>query len=309
MRIGIVFNPSARGEQARRFLAALQALAPGCDLFPTRGPGCAAQLAAAACQRGIEILVAAGGDGTVSEVADGMASIPGALEAVRLAIIPLGTINVFARELGIPRRIERAWQVIRDGRELRVDLPRVELHDLAAPRQRHFVQLAGCGLDSRAIAAVNWDWKKRVGPLAYVGAALGVMRGAQPRVGIRAGNRSLEGELVLVGNGRFYAGDVTAFPGASLHDGVLDARVFPRVTLLTLCRFGLAWLARRPLSRSVAAVLQGTRFELTSPAPLPVEVDGDNVGFLPATFTVPRERLRVLVPRLPTPGAAPRAIP
>jgi diacylglycerol kinase family enzyme len=122
------------------------------------------------------------------------------------------------------------------------------------------------------------------------------MRGAQPRVGIRAGDRSLEGELVLVGNGRFYAGDVTAFPGASLQDGVLDARVFPRVTFLTLCRFGLAWLGRRPLSRSVAALLQGTRFELTSSAPLPVEVDGDNVGFLPATFTVQQQRLRVLVP-------------
>jgi diacylglycerol kinase (ATP) len=101
---------------------------------------------------------------------------------------------------------------------------------------------------------------------------------------------------VLVGNGRFYAGNVTAFPQASLQDGVLDARVFSRVTFFTLCRFGLAWLGGRPLGRSVAHVLQSTRFELTSPVPMPVEVDGDNVGFLPATFTVPRELLRVLVP-------------
>ena len=296
MRTGIVFNPTARGDQARRFREALEALAPGAELFPTPGPDSAAELAAGAARRGVEILIAAGGDGTVSEVADGLASVPGALDAVRLGIIPLGTINVFARELGIPRHLDRAWQVIQDERELRVDLPRVELRDRDAPRRRHFVQLAGCGLDSRAIAAVDWKWKKRVGPLAYVAAVLGAMQGVQPRVSVRAGGRSVEGELVLVGNGRFYGGEVAVFPHASLRDGRLDVRVFPRVTFLTLCRFGLAWLRRRPLGRSVAAHLQGACLELASPAPVPVEVDGDNVGHLPATFTVPRERLRVLVP-------------
>lgn len=296
MRIGIVFNPTARGDKARRFRGTLKTLAPEAELFPTQGPRSAAELAANAARKGFDIIVAAGGDGTVSEAADGVASIPGALEAVRLGIIPLGTINVFARELGIPRRMGRAWQVVRDGRELRVDLPRVEWRHPASPPHRHFVQLAGCGLDSRAIAAVDWRWKKRIGPLAYVVAACQAMRGSQPRVCVRAGGRSLEGELVLVGNGRFYAGEVTAFPQASLQDGVLDARVFPRVTFLTLCRFGLAWLRRSPLSRSAAALLHDERLELTCADPVPVEVDGDNVGFVPATFTVRRECLRVLVP-------------
>ena len=295
MRAVVVFNPTARGDRARRCLAALRARVAADALLPTSAPGSAAALTADACRRGVDVMIAAGGDGTVSEVVDGMASVAGALEAVRLGVIPLGTINVFARELGLPRTFERAWQTIQQGRELRVDLPRVET-GAGAARRRHFVQLAGCGLDSRAIAAVNLAWKRRFGPLAYVLAVLEATRGAQPRVHLRSGSRSLEGELVLVGNGRFYGGEVAAFPQASLQDGLLDARVFARVTLLTLCRFGLAWLRRRPLSGSVAAWLQGERLELTGAAPVPVEVDGDNIGVLPASFTVQRQALRVTVP-------------
>jgi YegS/Rv2252/BmrU family lipid kinase len=225
-----------------------------------------------------------------------MASVPGALEAVRLGVVPLGTINVFARELGLPQQLDGAWQVIERGREQRVDLPRVEFAGSADRRPRHFVQLAGCGLDARAIAAVNLRWKRRIGPLAYALAVLEAMRGVQPRVRVETGGQSLEGELVVVGNGRLYGGEVTTFPQADLQDGVLDARVFPRVTLLTFLRFGLSWLGRRPLSRSVAAEVRGERFELTSTVTVPVQADGDNVGALPACFTVQRQALRVLVP-------------
>jgi diacylglycerol kinase (ATP) len=299
MRLAIVFNPTARGEKARRFRTALAALAPDAELLPTQGAGSASQLTADAAQRGVEVLVAAGGDGTVSEVADGLASVPGALAGVRLGIVPLGTVNVFARELGLPRGLDRAWEVIRGGHERRVDLPCVETGGPTSRCRRHFVQLAGCGLDSRAIAAVSWEWKKRVGPLAYVAAVLRARRGPQPRARIRGAGQSLEGELVLIGNGHFYAGDVSTFARASLEDGVLDARVFARVTLLTLCRFGLAWLGRRPLGRAAAAELQGPRFDVVAAGPMPVQVDGDNIGHLPALFTVAPGRLRVLCPGPP----------
>jgi len=299
MRLAIVFNPTARGEKARRFRTALAALAPDADLLPTQGAGSARQLAADAARRGVELLVAAGGDGTVSEVTDGLASVPGALANVRLGIVPLGTVNVFARELGLPRGLDRVWEVIRGRHERRVDLPCVETGGPTRRCRRHFVQLAGCGLDSRAIAAVSWEWKKRVGPLAYVAAVLQVRRGPQPRVRIRGAGRYLEGELVLIGNGHFYAGDVTTFARASLEDGVLDVRVFARVTFLTLCRFGLAWLRRRPLGPEVAKELQGPRFEVVADEPMPVQVDGDNIGHLPAEFAVAPERLRVLCPGLP----------
>jgi YegS/Rv2252/BmrU family lipid kinase len=296
MRACLVFNPTARGEKARRFLAALERLRGECVLRPTERAGHAADLAAAACAEGFDTVVAAGGDGTVSEVVDGLARVPEALEHVRLGVIPLGTINVLAHELGLPRSPTAAWQTVQGGRELRIDLPRVDLTVNGQPATRHFVQLAGAGLDSRAIARVNWAWKKRVGPLAYVVAGFKALVGPQPLATAQAGGTRLAGTLILLGNGRHYGGKTRMFPDASLTDGKLDVRVFWRVTPLTLLRCGWAMLSGKPVGHRVAGSMRGEQIRVTCPEPLPVEVDGDNVGFTPAVFTLRREALRVLVP-------------
>ncbi len=296
MRACIVFNPTARGNKAHRLRALLQGVAGQCRLLPTPGPDTAAALAAQACRDGFDTVIAAGGDGTVNEVAHGLATVPGALEAVRLGVIPLGTMNVFARELGLPRSLPAAWQTILQGDETRVDLPQVELTVKGCRQTKHFVQLAGAGLDSRAIDAVDWQWKQRLGPLAYAVAGIQAMRGPQPRVRVSADGRDTDGVLVLLGNGRLYGGEVRMFPQADLRDGRLEVRVFRRVTLLTLSRFAWGWLARRPLGAAAADTLQSGRVGLACDAPMPLELDGDNAGHLPAVFTVQREALRVLVP-------------
>jgi len=296
MRACVIFNPAARGARARRFLGALNNLSPRCALLPTQRPGHASELAAEACREGFDTIIAAGGDGTVSEVVEGLARVPAALESARLGVIPLGTINVFARELGLPRRPDAAWQFIQTGGEIHVDLPCVEMNAGRERLKRHFLQLGGAGLDSRTIERVKWRWKQWLGPVAYLLAGLQAMTGPQPRVEVLAKGRRLAGELVLVGNGRYYGGNVTMFPGADLQDGLLDARVFARVTALTLARFTWVWLARRPLGPRWAATLRAERLEVTCGEPLPVEVDGDNVGLAPAVFTVRRQVLRVLAP-------------
>ena len=102
MRLCIVFNPTARGDKARRFRQRLEALARECVLMPTTGPGAAVDLAAEAVRQGFDTVVAAGGDGTVNEVLNGIAGVEQGLERARLGILPLGTMNVFARELGLP---------------------------------------------------------------------------------------------------------------------------------------------------------------------------------------------------------------
>jgi YegS/Rv2252/BmrU family lipid kinase len=294
MRACVIFNPAARGAKARRFLAALQNLSPRCVLRPTQHPGHASELAADACREGFDTIIAAGGDGTVSEVVDGLARAPATLKTARLGVIPLGTINVFARELGLPRRPDAAWRLIQTGGEVRVDLPCVEMSAGRDRVRRHFIQLGGAGLDSRTIERVKWRWKQWLGPLAYILAGLRAMAGPQPRVAVSAAGQQLAGELVLVGNGRYYGGNVTMFPGANLQDGLLDARVFARVTVLTLACFAWVWLARRTLGRRWAAALRAERLEVTCAGPLPVEVDGDNVGRAPAVFTVRKQALRVL---------------
>lgn len=301
MRVCVVFNPSARGARAQRFFTALQRLAPACTLCPTLHPGHAIELAAHAAREGFDTLVAAGGDGTLSELVSGLASVPGALEAVRLGVIPLGTSNVFARELGLPLRPRAAWQVILAGAERCVDLPSLEWGPPGQRQTRHFVQLAGAGLDSRAIARVQWGVKQRVGPLAYGLAGLQALLGPQLPVTLSAGGARGTGTLVLLGNGRFYGGAVPVFPGARNDDGLLDAVVFPRVNWLTLTRFALAWLTGRPLRVPGTQTLRAERLEVTCPEPLPIEVDGDNVGVTPGVFTVRPRAVRVLAPA-PGPG-------
>lgn len=172
MRICVIFNPTARGNQARRFRARLDRLTGACAFKPTTGPGAGTFLATEAVNEGFDTVVAAGGDGTVSEVVTGLAQAAEGLARCRLGILPLGTINVFARELALPLNLDGAWETVLQGRETRVDLPFAEFHDAAGERRRFFTQLAGAGLDSRAIAGVDWEWKKRIGWLAYVVAGL-----------------------------------------------------------------------------------------------------------------------------------------
>ena len=296
MRICVIFNPTARGNQARRFRARLDRLTGACAFKPTTGPGAATLLAVEAVGEGFDTVVAAGGDGTVSEVVTGLAQAVEGLARCRLGILPLGTIHVFARELAVPLDLDRAWETILHGRETRVDLPFAEFHDTTGERRRFFTQLAGAGLDSRAIAGVDWKWKQRLGYLAYVMAGLQALRQAPWRVRVTADRSSVVGDLVLIGNGRFYGGEIPMFPGADLRDGQLDVRVFPRASWGVLLRFGWNWLWRRFPVPANQTCFRSAQVELSSETPVPFQLDGDNVGLLPARFGVLPLALRVLQP-------------
>ncbi|MCP5523969.1 MAG: diacylglycerol kinase family lipid kinase [Verrucomicrobiales bacterium] len=301
MRHAVIFNPTARGGASRRFREVLGGLGDDLVLKPTTGAGTAPALAVEAAREGCEVVVAAGGDGTVSEVISGLAAEPGLLERVALGVVPLGTINVFARELGLPARdIRAAWSVIRDGGDLCVDVPEVEFTAADGKvRRQAFAQLAGAGLDSRAVSLVSWPLKQKVGALAYAVAGMRALAGRQPLVQVAVGDRTMAGPLVLIGNGRLYGGSVAMQPGASLTDGRLHVRVFRSVGPALLLRFGLAFLLRRPLTPGDDLVLDAGEFSLRSEGPMPLQLDGDHVGFLPAQFRIRPGALRVRVPVQP----------
>ncbi|MEI8041285.1 MAG: diacylglycerol kinase family protein [Verrucomicrobiota bacterium] len=296
MRTCVIFNPAARGEKARHFRRHLEALGNQATLKLTAAAGDARRLAEEAVNEGFDIVVAAGGDGTLNEVLNGLGDAPEGFERARLGLLPLGTVNVFARELGLPVRLEAAWEAIQQGKETRIDLPCVD-HEADGLRQRrYFAQLAGAGLDARAIELVHWPLKKRIGPLAYVVAGLKALMGAQSKITVTGGGRSETGELVLIGNGRLYGGQYRIFPGADLRDGRLDVCVFPRVNWLTLARCGPALLLQGRPPASLVRAFQAESLTLNSPVTTPLEADGELLGRLPATFSVQRSRLRVIVP-------------
>src|SRR5580658_8599780 len=126
MRLCVIFNPMARGEKATRFRRWLSNIGQDCAFKPTPKAGAARGLAVEAVNDGFDTIVAAGGDGTVNEVLNGIVDAPDGLKRARLAVLPLGTVNVFARELKIPARLGAAWNIIRQGREMLIDLPHAE---------------------------------------------------------------------------------------------------------------------------------------------------------------------------------------
>ena len=225
-----------------------------------------------------------------------LASLPGGLTRARLAVLPLGTVNVFAKELRIPTGFAEAWQVIEAGHERVIDLPYADSLVAGDPERRYFAQMAGAGIDSRALSLVNWELKKKAGVLAYVWASLQALRGPRPQVTVEATGRSVIGQLVLIGNGRFYGGRYPVFPEARLDDGRLDVTVFPRVNWLTITRVYLSLQGNR-LARSPDAIcFQAESVTLSARDGTPWHVEGDNVGALPRRFFIRPRALRVVVP-------------
>jgi YegS/Rv2252/BmrU family lipid kinase len=296
VRICVIFNPVAKGEKARRFLRHLDLVTRESTLRQTSAPESAGALAAEAVREGYDTIVAAGGDGTLNEVLNGISREAGGWERARLGVLPLGTVNVFARELGIPIGFYRAWQAIRQGRETRIDLAGVEFAGKRGKEVRYFAQMAGAGLDARAIELLDWGAKKKVGTLAYVLAGMNALRHPPTKIMVTTSDASLTGELVLIGNGRFYGGNFSVFPQANLRDGLLEVCVFPKMNWATLALCGSVLLATQKLpSRSVRR-LQTESLTLSSESCTPFEVDGEWAGHLPAIFTVHRHKLRVIVP-------------
>ena len=238
VRTCVIFNPAAQGEKARRFRRSLDAMGSQCALKGTTAPGDARRLAAEAVTDGFELVAAAGGDGTLNEVLNGIGDVPDGFERARFRVLPLGTVNVFARELGIPLGLDKAWEIIQRGRETSIDLPCVEYGPPGARQRRFFAQLAGAGLDARAIELVNWPLKKKIGPLAYVVAGLKALLEKPASIIISAGAQTATGQLVLIGNGRLYGGTFKISPEADLRDGLLEVCVFPRANWFTLARCG-----------------------------------------------------------------------
>lgn len=296
MRTCVIFNPAARGSKARHFRHHLGEMAGQSAFKATTAPGDARRLAAEAVADGFELVVAAGGDGTVNEVLNGIGDAPDGFDRARFGVLPLGTVNVFARELKIPLKLERAWEILRRGRETRIDLPRAEFSTDGKNVRRYFAQLAGAGFDARAIELVNWPLKKKIGPLAYVVAGLKALGETKPEITLRANEETFSGELILIGNGIFYGGSFGIFPGADLHNGLLEVCVVPRVNFRTLLRCAPKFLVRRQLPDSVVRRCATAAFELTSESPASFELDGEWAGHLPARFSIERERLRVVVP-------------
>jgi YegS/Rv2252/BmrU family lipid kinase len=294
--ICVIFNPTARGDKARRLVSALQAKNREVEWFPSPGPGRAGDIAREAIRKGYQTIVAAGGDGTVNEVLNGISLMLPEKPGIRFGVLPMGTINVFARELQLPMEAEANWKWITLGHTINIDIPFVDFSLKGEKVRRYFAQLAGAGLDARAIELVNWELKKRVGPLAYIWAGIQALSGLNYRIHVSNGVAQATGQLALVGNGKLYGGNFKIFPQADLQDGVLTACVFEKVGVESLARFS-TWCLNQKGPIPGVRYLKGPRLTLVSDSRTPLEVDGDCIGDLPGEFGISPHKLQVIVPK------------
>lgn len=295
MRVCVILNPAARGERAKILEEQLKLIPGSCALKRTSGPGTARCLAAESVAEGYDTVVAAGGDGTVNEVLNGIGDAPDGTAQTRLGVLPLGTVNVFAKELGIPLRLEAAMKTILRGREALIDLPEMQFTNNGKTLKRYWVQMAGVGWDARAVELVNWNLKKRIGQFAYIVSCLKALKGPIPLIQVSFDSRTLQAELAILGNGRFYGGRIPIFSKANPRDGLLDVCVFPKITWFVLVRYCLGFLSPRLYSSGNETYVQTPTVKFESKDRTPVEIDGETVGCLPAACRVLRQALRVIV--------------
>ena len=278
----VIINPTARGERARTLCRKIEHLSTQVFVRITNAPGEARALAEQAVAEGYEKVVAAGGDGTINEVVNGIAG-----SKTALGLLPLGTMNVFATELGLPiGNLRKCWDIIENGPVKAVDLLRAN--------ERHFVQLAGIGFDAQIVAATSFDFKKTLGPLSYIISATQIASKKPPRLTVRGGGTTREGSFVMIGNGRYYGGPFILFKDALVDDGMLDVLIFKNLGYLDIVRYFQAIMLGHHTTLSDVEYFQTAQARVTSLEAVPVEVDGDVIGTLPVTFKVVPKGLLVM---------------
>jgi len=293
-RYPLILNPKAKSERGSRALQFIMAHEDRFEVFQTQSRDEAIDLARRFVEGREQIVIAAGGDGTLNAAIEGLAG-----SETTLGVFPTGTMNVFAREMGIPfDRLERSLEVIDAGHRKRVDL--FEMNGIP------FIQMAGAGFDAQVIEATTWESKKRFGPLAYLISAARMLQQTPPlMMAETAEGERVSGVCLLVGNGSFYGGHFPLFRAARNTDELLDVIVFKEAGLHFL-RDSLRGLIKGgidPLSPGGSvAYFQTRQLRVTSDEAIPVEVDGDLWGRTKeADFLSSGKSFSVFAPEIPEP--------
>jgi YegS/Rv2252/BmrU family lipid kinase len=254
-----------------------------------------AELARQAAGGGAGLIVVVGGDGTVNEVANGIAGLD-----TELAVIPRGTGGDFVRTYGIPRQLEAAVEVALKGRTREIDLglARYRAWD-GTERESLFANIASAGMSGAIAKRSNESSKALGGKASYLWSTIAVFsRWRNDEVHVRVDGEEHSGRMhdVVVANGRYFGGGMMINPEAEPDDGVFDVLLIGDLTktdlLLTLPK--TYWGKHLPHPK--ATVLRGPRVEVDAPEPLPIQLDGEQPGTTPASFEVVPRALRLRTP-------------
>jgi YegS/Rv2252/BmrU family lipid kinase len=297
----LLYNPQAGRQRERR----LRELARAVDLLAahglavtlvaTTGPGSGAELARRELAAGRDLLIVCGGDGTINEVVNGMVG-----SAVPLALLPAGTGNVLAKELGLPRNIWRAAEYIPRGVVRRIAVGRA-----ASPEwgERLFIAVAGAGADANLIYRLSQKEKLRLGLLSFwLEGFRQLARYDFREFQVQADGQGLPATLAVVGRTRHYGGPIRITRRADLFGADFEVAIFPRRPRPMYLVYLLAqWFGLLERFREVRFVRAQRVVARPLGPPVYAQVDGELAGRLPVEFTLVPDALSLLVPaELPT---------
>jgi diacylglycerol kinase (ATP) len=297
-RIRVVWNPTAgrKGGLPTNYssrpllLGLLRRHGLGNELIETGSATEAVEVTLDATERGYDVVVAAGGDGTIGLVGRQLLG-----SGTALGILPLGSVMNIPRMLGVPRNVEDAARILSDGHVRSIDVGQVG--------DNIFYEAGSVGMHAAATRELPMVDRGDYGAIIRSIAAVFRYRASEMRIELD-GDRSIETKalLIAVANGPFMGPGATIAPEASLDDGLFDVRVFLNYTKGELVRYlaSIAFGRRAPEQRSMTK--RARRVRVTSGRPLPVRADAQDIGTTPVVFEI---RPRVLKVVAPDPSASP----
>ncbi len=288
----VIWNPkSGKAANAAEILQRLTQT-PGTTVLETSSPEEATGAAMQAAIDGIELIVAAGGDGAVNAVANGLAA-SGAKGT--LGVLPLGTANDFAFSLGIPDELEQAYSLLANGRTRPLDLVEME----TVSQKRCFVNVATGGNSDRVTASLTEEMKQTWGSLCYLRGALDVLTDLTSYQATVSFDDEPSFDLalwnVIVANGRTNAGRLVLAPRAKLEDGLLDVILIRDGTVLDLASLASQFVLSDYLESEQVVFRQVRSFAINAVPPIRFSVDGEQLDDPPFIFRVKPQALRVIV--------------
>lgn len=261
------------------------------ELFATPGPNKAGELARKAANSGCDLVLAAGGDGTINEAINGLVG-----SKIVFGALPAGTANVLANELGMSNRPDRAASQLLHAVPTRIALG---AYDRPGHARRHFALMAGVGLDARIVYELDLDLKARLGKLAYWHGGFRQLGRSVPQFTISVNGESYRASFALITRVRNYGGDFEIAKRVRLTDSDFEIVIFRNSEWHDYLRFFGAIVTNRLYATPGVIICRSTEATVICPedSRIYVQTDGEAVGAVPATILTVPDALTLLIPK------------
>jgi len=289
--IFLINNPEAKKSSERKIMLAsrfLRSRGYKVDVFFTTHRGHAESIAREALDKSPSVIIAAGGDGTFNEVVNGIAG-----SEVPMAILPLGTTNVLAKELGIPENVEGAMEVAVGRTPKTVSLGKIVITRHSSLVTRHFCLMAGFGFDGEAVFGINETFKKFSGKGAYIYNGIKTLYKFDPgELTFDVDGKSYSGFSAIVGKASRYGGNFRVTPDARLTDPALYICIFKGKKRLDIFRYVIGIATGSHLGFKDVEYLKAEKIQIDGNAY--IQLDGDYFGKTPAKIEVAPDIVRLV---------------